>query len=45
MLVAGPLVAPFKKYVFLMGPGDARGDAHIMEFVCTKLHAKNRHLR
>jgi len=40
MLVAGPLVAPFKKYVFLMGPGDARGNAHIMEFVCTKLNAK-----
>ena len=25
MLVAGPLVAPFKKEVFLLGPGDARG--------------------
>jgi branched-chain amino acid transport system substrate-binding protein len=40
MLVAGPLVSAFKKDVFLMGPGDARGAAHIMEFVCTKLGAK-----
>ncbi len=40
MLVAGPLVAPFKKEVFLLGPGDARGAAHIMEFVVKKLGAK-----
>ncbi len=40
MLVAGPLVASFKKEVFLLGPGDARGDAHIMEYVVKKMGAK-----
>jgi branched-chain amino acid transport system substrate-binding protein len=40
MLAANPLVVPFRKHVFLLGPGDERGAAHIMEFVIKKLGAK-----
>jgi branched-chain amino acid transport system substrate-binding protein len=40
MLVSGPLVAPYKKWVFHLGPGDERGAAHIMDFVVNQMGAK-----
>jgi branched-chain amino acid transport system substrate-binding protein len=40
MLVSGPLVAPYKKWVFHLGPGDERGAAHIMDFVVNHMGAK-----
>lgn len=39
-IVTGPLVAPFKKWVFLLGPGDMRGAQHIMEVAATTMGAK-----
>jgi branched-chain amino acid transport system substrate-binding protein len=39
-VITGPVVAPFKKWVFLVGPGDHRLAVHIAEVVATKLGAK-----
>ncbi len=39
-VITGPVVAPFKKWVFLVGPGDTRLAAHIAELVANRLGAK-----
>ena len=39
-VITGPVVAPFKKWVFLVGPGDQRLAAHVAEVVVTRLGAK-----
>lgn len=39
-VITGPVVAPFKKWVFLVGPGDHRLAVHIAEVVVKKLGAK-----
>jgi len=39
-VITGPVVAPFKKWVFLVGPGDQRLATHIAEVVVTRLGAK-----
>jgi branched-chain amino acid transport system substrate-binding protein len=39
-VITGPVVAPFKKWVFLVGPGDHRLAVHIAEVVANKLGAK-----
>jgi branched-chain amino acid transport system substrate-binding protein len=39
-VVIGPLVTPFKKWVFLLGPGDARAAFHMLEVAVLNLGAK-----
>ena len=39
-VVIGPLVTPYKKWVFLLGPGDARGALHILDVAVNQLGAK-----
>jgi branched-chain amino acid transport system substrate-binding protein len=39
-VVTGPLVTPFKKWVFLIGPGDVRGASHIMEVAVKNMGGK-----
>ncbi len=40
MVVTGPVVSPFKKWIFLLGSGDVRGAEHIAEFAVKTLRAK-----
>jgi branched-chain amino acid transport system substrate-binding protein len=39
-VITGPVVAPFKKWVFLVGPGDHRLAVHIAEVMANRLGAK-----
>ena len=40
LIVTGPAVSPFKKWIFLIGAGDVRGAEHIAEFAVRTLGAK-----
>ncbi|MGA2109164.1 MAG: ABC transporter substrate-binding protein [Syntrophorhabdales bacterium] len=39
-MVIGPIVTPLKKWVFLLGPGDARGAIHFLEVATKDFRAK-----
>jgi len=40
LIVTGPVVAPFNKWVFLLGAGDVRGAEHMADFAVNQLKAK-----
>lgn len=40
IIITGPLLAPFKKWVFATGPGDAKAVAAYLQFACRDLGAK-----
>jgi len=40
LIVTGPAVAPFNKWVFLLGAGDVRGAEHMADFAVDQLKAK-----
>jgi branched-chain amino acid transport system substrate-binding protein len=40
LIVTGPVVSPFKKWVFLLGAGGVRGAEHIADFAVHTLRAK-----
>jgi branched-chain amino acid transport system substrate-binding protein len=40
LVCPAPLVSPFKKWVFLVGPGDVRGASHTLEYAVKTLNAK-----
>jgi branched-chain amino acid transport system substrate-binding protein len=40
LIVTGPAAAPFEKWVFFLGAGEARGAGHIAEFAVKTLKAK-----